>query len=1106
MEPTNDGLASFNGPRGGRTLAHELGHNYGRKHIDCGGPDGPHDDPPFDDCDFGVNVPDFEVTHFGFDPVTQTVIKPGDAGELMSYSGDRWISKHNWDRIWNETSTEGGLFAFGAGGNAVGPHVYVYGRADAINGEGELLPAYVLPDGSYDREKVMRSIDAAALIPATSPWTLEVRDGSGGVLFDTMALVFESSDAPDKPAGFAQYLPFPAGAQSVHLLFQGTSVASQTASNSPPQLALDPLSLDVLAQQLQVSWTASDADGDTLRFTIHYSDDDGVSWKLLRLNYGALSATLDTSLLAGSTSARVRVLASDGLNTTEAISPPFILPTHVPTVMIGGVMDGQELPFGSDVQLLGIGVDAEDGSLPGSSLDWNVLGPPDFSGTGSDLTLPDLIPGPYSVDLIGTDSDGDTGSAMLDFSVAPVLIPDTGAPNLDGFCGDGAYRQASAIRMPFGAGGNATARLVHAGTDLYVCVTDLALPFLPFFPASFSLRVEVDGQGDTNPETGDRGFRVDSDGDPFQELVGRSGGFAVTQSPSSGYAARIKSGAESWSAEMRIDEGLLGGWDGLVRMSFRHGNALWPPAHDADSPATYGMVQLGDTAPPLPNLAPVAVTGPDFAVDLVDAGEVHLDGTNSFDADGDPLGFSWSQTGGPPVTLVDADTATPEFALLPSSPAGVYRFELIVDDGSLPSLPAIQQVTVNRADPAPQSSPDLPQLPDFVTVGDPGNDEHPDFRFGAVAEAFQARTTEVTNAEYMMFLQAVARSDPAGLWDPAMGSDPRGGITRSGVDGSFVYAIRPLMMFKPVNFVDWSDAARYVNWLENGSPTAPQGPTTTEDGVYDMSQSTPSRAPGSNYRLPTEDEWFKAAFQDPGAPGGWRQFAVDASSVPTPASVDGSGNVSNSNPDVANYGNFADWNALDGHFTTVGTTLAPSFWGTYDQSGNVSEWTESESRRRGRRVVRGGSFSSSDFLISIEGRSERPDSDSRADLGFRVFRSDTTPPPDSDGDGIPDTADNCTDVPNPGQADANAGQDDDSSLPGIQHYGNACDPDFDDDGLVTPSDFFAGFRPCIGVDPASDPVCAGADFDGDGVVGAADFFGTFRPRIGGAPGPGVGSP
>ncbi len=113
---------------------------------------------------------------------------------------------------------------------------------------------------------------------------------------------------------------------------------------------------------------------------------------------------------------------------------------------------------------------------------------------------------------------------------------------------------------------------------------------------------------------------------------------------------------------------------------------------------------------------------------------------------------------------------------------------------------------------------------------------------------------------------------------------------------------------------------------------------------------------------------------------------------------------------------------------------------------------------------------------------------------------------DSDGDDVPDDQDNCILVPNVDQADANAGKDDDSSLPGVQHYGDACDADLDDDGLVGPSDFFAEFRPCLGSDVTVTPSCLEADLDGDGVVAAADFFTSLRPALGLAPGPGVTEP
>ena len=113
---------------------------------------------------------------------------------------------------------------------------------------------------------------------------------------------------------------------------------------------------------------------------------------------------------------------------------------------------------------------------------------------------------------------------------------------------------------------------------------------------------------------------------------------------------------------------------------------------------------------------------------------------------------------------------------------------------------------------------------------------------------------------------------------------------------------------------------------------------------------------------------------------------------------------------------------------------------------------------------------------------------------------------DADADGVPDLADNCVLVPNPDQADANAGEDDDASQPGIQHYGDACDLDFDGDGIVGISDFFALLRPCLGERAVDQPSCEPADVNGDGVVSAADFFTGFRPALGLAAGPGVTEP
>ncbi|GMU84436.1 MAG: hypothetical protein AMXMBFR47_43060, partial [Planctomycetota bacterium] len=77
------------------------------------------------------------------------------------------------------------------------------------------------------------------------------------------------------------------------------------------------------------------------------------------------------------------------------------------------------------------------------------------------------------------------------------------------------------------------------------------------------------------------------------------------------------------------------------------------------------------------NHAPTANAGPDQA--RLTGASVTLDGSASSDPDGDPLSFSWEQTGGAAVVLSGADSATPSFTA--PSAADTLTFRLTVDDG-----------------------------------------------------------------------------------------------------------------------------------------------------------------------------------------------------------------------------------------------------------------------------------------------------------------------------------------------------------------------------------------------------------------------------------------
>ncbi|HNR29341.1 MAG TPA: DUF5011 domain-containing protein, partial [Candidatus Hydrogenedentes bacterium] len=102
-----------------------------------------------------------------------------------------------------------------------------------------------------------------------------------------------------------------------------------------------------------------------------------------------------------------------------------------------------------------------------------------------------------------------------------------------------------------------------------------------------------------------------------------------------------------------------------------------------------------------PNLPPVANAGPNRVATLGQA--VMLDGTESYDPEGEPLTYAWTaavQEGGggdeAPFTLEGADSATPSFT---TSTHGVYVLTLIVNDGELDSAPDTALVRTDQEPP-----------------------------------------------------------------------------------------------------------------------------------------------------------------------------------------------------------------------------------------------------------------------------------------------------------------------------------------------------------------------------------------------------------------------
>ena len=245
-----------------------------------------------------------------------------------------------------------------------------------------------------------------------------------------------------------------------------------------------------------------------------------------------------------------------------------------------------------------------------------------------------------------------------------------------------------------------------------------------------------------------------------------------------------------------------------------------------------------------------------------------------------------------------------------------------------------------------------------VPVGNPGNPAdkrytsgdpyHLRTGVGSVDHEFRIGTTEVSNAQYVNFLNAVATSaDPYGLYNELMMSEPWGGIERSGSAPNFTYSVKSPEQGgaytyddKPVVYVSAGDAMRFANWLHNGQPAGAQEGGTTEDGAYTLNGATDdwglaaaTRNPDAQWFLPSEDEWYKAAYhQNDGASGNYWDYPNGEDSEP------------NNNVPSADTGNSANFNKDSSDafsLTDVDAYLASrSPYGTQGQAGNVAEWNE----------------------------------------------------------------------------------------------------------------------------------------------------------------------
>ncbi len=171
----------------------------------------------------------------------------------------------------------------------------------------------------------------------------------------------------------------------------------------------------------------------------------------------------------------------------------------------------------------------------------------------------------------------------------------------------------------------------------------------------------------------------------------------------------------------------------------------------------------------------------------------------------------------------------------------------------------------------------------------------------------------------------------------------------------------------PASNITWNEAARFVNWLNSSTghpeaykysffnaPILNANITTwaVTDPGYDPNN--PYRNKLAKYVLPSNDEWFKAAYYDPSLNGGGGGYWDQGTGSNTPPTAVLSGTL----PNTAVYYQPLETGPGPAEITQAGGLSA---YGAMAFVGNVHEWTETSKDRTNSdgnmlRIQRGGAW------------------------------------------------------------------------------------------------------------------------------------------------------
>ena len=219
------------------------------------------------------------------------------------------------------------------------------------------------------------------------------------------------------PSFFSIEVPFPIGTRAFLIKKDDVVILRRNVSlNSPNVIIHSPNGGESWTNnETIIKWSGSDIDDDILHYKVQYSR-DGKEWIVLATDITDTQLIIHPSELPGGNEARIRVVATDGVNTSvDESDGSFQVYSKIPdTFILAPTHNSCSLPK-AGLYLHGYAYDLEDGSLDETAFNWKSDKDGDL-GTGA-LLLVDLSYGQHTITLSVSDSDGNVATDSIQLFV-----------------------------------------------------------------------------------------------------------------------------------------------------------------------------------------------------------------------------------------------------------------------------------------------------------------------------------------------------------------------------------------------------------------------------------------------------------------------------------------------------------------------------------------------------------------------------------------------------------------------------------------------------------------------------------------------------------------